>query len=114
MKRKLLLMVLLVFAGGCAGTLAGRYDLIKATPNRDMFAIDNALFRGDGTYEATVTIDGMTTRESGKFQFNGFRLTLQPDKGGRRVFDASKPVGGTLRIWRGKKEDLREVVLRKE
>jgi hypothetical protein len=83
-------VVVTAFAlAGCAATVVGHWRLERASPGRDVFSLDNAHFRGDGTYEATLTLEGKTVREAGAYTFDGFTLTLRPAAGGYRKFDAS-------------------------
>ncbi len=79
---------LLLTLCGCNSMISGRWDLQRATPNREFFAIDDAVFTRDGRYEATLTIEGRTARESGSYRFNGYKLMLHPQAGGRREYDA--------------------------
>ncbi len=93
---------------GCSRTIVGHYDLVRATPNPEDFAIDDADFLRDGRYHAVVTIGGHTARESGAYEFNGYKLTLRPAAGGQRKYNATiKP--GRLEVFSGK----RAVYLRK-
>jgi hypothetical protein len=74
---------------GCQGAIVGDWRLTDAVPNRQVFSIDNATFRGDGTYSATTTIEGVTNNEKGTYDFNGFKLLLRPQAGGQRSYTAS-------------------------
>lgn len=82
-------LVMLLGAPGCGGTLVGHWRMIRAVPNADVVAIDNLTFRDDRTYAAQVTIDGRTAEETGTYAFNGFKLTLMPQAGGARSYDAA-------------------------
>lgn len=73
---------------GCSGSLAGHWRMVEVVPNRQFFCIDNVTFSRSGTYTATTTLKGKTLDESGTYKFNGFKLTFQPDAGGRRQYDA--------------------------
>jgi len=79
--------------GGCGVSVVGHWSLVEAVPSREVFCLDDATFRQDGTYEATLTLDGKTARQSGTYNFNGFSLTLRPDGGGRRKYDAIEQFG---------------------
>jgi len=74
---------------GCQGALVGDWHLREAVPNRQVFSIDQATFRSDGTYSATTTLEGVTTHEEGTYEFDGFRLKLRPRAGGQRTYTAS-------------------------
>jgi hypothetical protein len=63
--------------------------MVQTVPNKDVFAIDDAQFRRDGTFAATITIEGKTAREAGTYHFNGFKLTLRPQAGGQRRYNAT-------------------------
>jgi len=75
--------------GGCGGVLAGHWRIEKAVPHREVFCIDNADFRSDGSYAADVTLDGKSSRQEGAYEFNGFQLTLRPRAGGQRRYNAT-------------------------
>jgi hypothetical protein len=100
--------LLLPVLTGCGGAIVGHWYLAKATPNRDVFAIDDATFRGDGTFSATTTIDGRTADETGTYRFEGFALTLRPQGGGQRRYTTFLKLG-TLEV----KDGDRLVVLKK-
>jgi hypothetical protein len=80
-------------APGCGLSVTGQWRLVKAIPSREVFAIDEAQFARDGTFAATVTIEGKTAREKGTYEFNGFKLTLRPQAGGQRRYDAVERFG---------------------
>lgn len=98
----------LVFGAGCGFSVVGDWQLDKATPSREVFAIDDAHFARDGTFAATVTIEGKTAREEGTYEFNGFKLTLRPQAGGQRRWNAVERFG-TLHVI----DDERKVILKK-
>lgn len=85
----------LLFTTGCGGAIVGDWHMIKAVPNKEMFAIEDALFARDGSFAATVTIEGKTTHEKGTYAFNGFTLTMRPQGGGQRRY---KTVMGSKRL----------------
>jgi hypothetical protein len=87
------LVVLMPLLGGCRGALVGDWHLVEAIPNREVFSLDNATFRRDGTFSAVTTIEGMTTAEQGQYDFNGFKLKLRPRAGGQRAYLASVRMG---------------------
>jgi hypothetical protein len=82
------LLAWLMPAEGCAPAVVGSWRLVRASPDREVFALDEVEFAGDGSYAATITLDGRTVRESGTFRFDGFRLTLRPADGGERQYAA--------------------------
>ena len=71
---------------GCQGAIRGEWYLVEAKPNRQTFSMDQATFRPDGTYSATMTIEGVTTAEKGSYDFDGFKLQLRPQAGGQRTY----------------------------
>lgn len=87
------LFVLMPLLGGCRGALVGDWRLVEAVPNREVFSLDHATFRRDGTFSAVTTIEGMTTSEQGQFDFNGFKLRLRPQAGGQRAYLANVRMG---------------------
>ena len=103
-----MLGVLALLAAGCSGVIAGDWHMTKAIPNKQIFAIEDAYFARDGTFTATVTIEGKTVREKGKYDFNGFRLTMRPQGGGQRRYNTVLK-GRTLEIH----DDERKVLLKK-
>jgi hypothetical protein len=98
----------LLALSGCSGVIVGDWHLLRAMPNKEMFAIDDAHFDRDGSFVATVTLDGSTTQERGTYKFNGYQLILRPAAGGQRKFGAVRKIG-TLEVSRGS----RLVVLKK-
>ena len=98
-----LLVALGLVAAGCSPSVRGHWKLDKALPNRDVFAIDDAHFASDGTYTATVTIEGKTNRQQGEYQFSGFKLTLRPHGGGQHRWNALVQLG-TLEIFEGERK----------
>ncbi|MGD8450355.1 MAG: lipocalin family protein [Phycisphaerae bacterium] len=105
----LVVAVLLVAMSGCGGAIAGHWRAVEVVPNREAFCVDDATFNRDGTFTATVTTDGKTTEESGRYSFSGFKLTLRPDAGGRRAYNALLKFG-RLELTNNK----RKVVLKKD
>jgi hypothetical protein len=99
---------LLPLLSGCGGAIVGDWYLVEANPNRQVFGIDNASFRSDGTFSAAMTIEGLTTEEKGTYDFNGFKLKLRPKAGGQRTYLANVQPG-RLEIANGQ----RKVVLKK-
>ena len=92
--------------GGCARLIAGHYVLVRATPNPEAFAIDDADFYKAGRYQALITLGGRSARESGEYEFNGYRLTLRPAAGGVRQFNAVAKPGGTLELMLGENKAI--------
>ena len=103
-----LLVLLGLAVSGCSPSVRGHWKLDRSLPNRDVFAIDDAHFASDGTYSATVTIEGKTTHQKGEYNFNGFKLTLRPNGGGQHRWDALVHFR-TLEIF----EDERKAFLKK-
>jgi hypothetical protein len=88
-----LLAAWLTLAAGCAAALTGHWRLVRATPDREVFALDEVEFASDGSYAATITIEGKTAREKGTFRFDGFKLALRPAAGGQREYPALVKLG---------------------
>ncbi len=86
-----------LLATGCGGAIVGYWRLHDAKPNRQVFSLDHANFRSDGTFAVTTTIEGMTQRESGTYKFIGYKLKLHPEGGGQRAY-TSKLRGGRLEL----------------
>ena len=99
---------LLPALGGCQGVIVGSWHMVECTPNKDVFCVDDADFRRDGTFAAMMTIEGRTAREVGTYRFNGFKLRLRPQAGGERTFNATRRPT-SLEVTRGSSK----VVLRK-
>ncbi len=93
---------------GCGGALTGHWKMVEVVPSKQVFNIDDADFRSDGTFTATITIEGQTNRDTGTYKFDGFKLTFQPQAGGRRSYNAMLKFG-RLEVTDGK----RKVVLAK-
>lgn len=95
-------------ASGCGFSIVGDWKLDKALPSREVFALDDAHFAEDGSFAATVTLDGKSVRHEGSYRFNGFKLTLRPAAGGQYRWDAFERFG-RLHVH----DDERKVILRK-
>lgn len=85
----ILLAVLALTSSGCSRAISGHYELIRATPNPEAFSMDDVHFTRDARYTALVTLGGRTSRESGTYEFNGYKLTLRPAGGGQRKYNAA-------------------------
>ncbi len=94
---------------GCSGAVVGRWRLVEVAPSRELFAIERAEFRRDGSFTASSTIDGKKLEEGGRYEFTGFKLILRPSAGGVRKFDALLRLN-RLEVTQGK----RKVVLQRE
>ncbi len=103
------LLVTLPVLVGCQGAIVGHWTLVEAKPSREVFSIDDANFRQDGTFNATVTLEGQTADQQGTYKFNGFKLILRPEAGGQREYGAVLKVN-RLEVSQGS----RHVVLRKK
>ncbi len=84
-----LIVAVAAVLAGCRSAIGGDWRLQSATPSRELFCIEDATFRKDGAYAATVTLDGRTQREAGTYAFTGFHLTLRPSAGGQRRYEAT-------------------------
>jgi hypothetical protein len=93
---------------GCQGAVIGDWYLVEAKPNRQTFSIDNATFRSDATYAATVTIEGVTNDEKGTYDFDGMKLRMRPQAGGQRSYTVQL-LPGQLQVG----DSRRHVVLQK-
>jgi len=92
---------------GCQGAIVGEWHLVEAKPNRHVFSIDEAHFRPDGTFSASTTLEGVTTSDTGTYEFNGFKLKLWPRAGGQRTYQVQiQP--GRLEITSGKNKAVLE------
>ena len=98
-----LLLLVGLAAVGCSPSVRGHWKLDRALPNRDVFSIDDAHFASDGTYTATVTLEGKTNEQKGEYEFNGFKLVLRPHGGGQHRWDALVHFG-TLEIFEGERK----------
>jgi hypothetical protein len=72
---------------GCGGALHGQWKLVRAIPNKDAFAMEHASFNKDGTFSATITHEGRTNEETGRYEFKALKLHLMPTGGGRRTYN---------------------------
>lgn len=81
-----LLLASVVWCAGCQNAIVGRWTLVSASPNRDVFCIDKATFRGDGSYAALITHEGHTAEQTGTYRFIGYELMLRPAAGGQRKY----------------------------
>ena len=79
-------LVGLSLLSGCGRAIVGDWRMVSATPNREVFGIDHATFGRDGTFSATMTVEGLTADRTGRYEFNGFKLKLRPQGGGQRAY----------------------------
>ncbi len=103
------LVALAIALTGCSGALAGNWKMVKCVPNREVFAIEQASFKRDGTYAARLTLEGQQSDSSGTYSFSGSKLTLRPSGGGQFSWSAFLRLH-RLEITNGK----RQVILEKE
>jgi hypothetical protein len=99
----LVLPVALLLLSGCSGAVVGRWQMAHTGLNRHVFAINKAEFKSDGTYAASATVEGVTSDETGDYEFDGFKLRMRPNRGGARVFDA-RIIGNELQLVDGKRK----------
>jgi hypothetical protein len=105
---KALACLALLALAGCSASIRGDWHMVKSLPNRETFAIDDVTFDKSGGFEATFTLEGRTSRDTGTYEFNGFKLTFRPTAGGQRQYNAVLKVN-TLEVIDGK----RQVILQK-
>ncbi len=74
---------------GCQGALVGDWHMVEAAQPRQVFTIDHASFRNDGSYTATTIVEGVTHNDTGTYEFTGFKLRLRPQGGGQRTYTAA-------------------------
>ena len=103
-----LLTLPLLFAVGCDSAkmklgVSGRWELVEAKPNREVFAIDDAHFDGKGRFTATCTREGRTLEQTGEYDYNGLKLWLHPDTGGMYKYSIKVQMN-TMTITDGKKQ----------
>ena len=98
----------LITLAGCQGAVLGDWYLVAAKPNKQTFSIDNATFRRDATYAATVTIEGVTNNEQGEYDFDGMKLRMWPQGGGQRSYTVQL-LPGQLQVG----DSRRHVILQK-
>ncbi|MBN2446577.1 MAG: hypothetical protein JXO22_07625 [Phycisphaerae bacterium] len=91
-----LLMGLLVLTG-CGRSLAGRWQLVNASPGREVFALDDVEFTKGGQFTATATLEGRTRQQAGAYRYNGVHLVLLPSTGGQQKYNAQLSLN-TLRL----------------
>jgi hypothetical protein len=84
----LALIASLAGLAGCRGSIAGDWHMVRCTPNRETFSIDDVSFARDGGYTAKTILEGRSADETGTFDFNGYKLTLRPAAGGQRSYNA--------------------------
>lgn len=105
-----LLVPALAGLAGCHGAIVGKWRLAEAVPNRHTIAIDHVAFNRDGTYSAAVTNEGRTTKETGRYKFNGFKLELLPKAGGYHAYTATVAPGQITLL--SMEDTSRKVVIR--
>ena len=102
------LLVAALLSAGCNGMVAGEWELVRASPSREVFALEDVRLERDGAYQARLTLEGAKFAESGTFKFSGWTLSLRPQAGGIRRYDAALK-GNRLEL----RDGQRWVVLRR-
>jgi hypothetical protein len=87
----------LLLLSGCATFVAGSWTLQEARPNREVFAIERLDLRPDETFAATITREGRTRDEAGRWERRPNTLRLRPESGGVLEFSARQR-GDTLEL----------------
>lgn len=91
----LLVASLLLFAG-CS--IAGTWKTVSVEPQdmADKFMFSSVTFGDDGTYSATAKYEGQESTSTGKYEWSGTELDIDPDNGDAREYDGYLRMDGKL------------------
>lgn len=93
-------LAVLVVASGCSEQMVGTWRTVKVDPacsekNFDMKCIT---FNKDGTYKGMVKQNDEVKAVTGKWAYNGTKLTLTTPEGRSHEYDAAVTMGGELKV----------------
>ncbi len=91
-------MSCLVIFSGCSITGHWKTVRIKPIEMTDEFALSSVSFDSDGKYAAVVKYDGKSRTTSGKYEWDGFTLKLNPRDGEDRQYGGEIWWGKTLKL----------------
>jgi hypothetical protein len=83
---------------GCS--IAGSWKTVRIDPSdmADSFAFSSVDFDKDGKYSAVVKYGGKSQTNSGKYEWDGFTLTITPREGDEREYRGELWWGKTLKL----------------
>ncbi len=89
----------LVLPAGCA-SIQGKWQSVAVDPADSVrnFSLGDATFNKDGTYEAKMIYDGKERTSTGTYKYAWNHLTLMPDHGERRMYEAHVDRNGRLML----------------
>ena len=85
-------------AVGCASALAGRWTAAIDPPKNPKFFVKQIDFQKDGTYSASVRRGQEDVPIHGKYDYDGFTLTLKPGTRPERRYRAMVIWGRELQV----------------
>jgi len=86
--------VALLGALGCSSSLVGAWAPTAESLQEGQFA--SIQFRDDGSFSAVAQREGEEALMTGKYDFDGFSLTLKPPGKAERRYKATYMMNGTL------------------
>jgi hypothetical protein len=81
--------------GGCT-SLSGSWRTVSIDPPTEPFFIDAATFDDRDHFTATTVTEGERHTTTGRYEFNGFTLSLMPHQGPAQRFSARITSSGRL------------------
>jgi len=90
------LAVILLAGTGCSSSLVGAWSPSADTVQEGEFS--SMQFRDDGTFSAVSMRAGEESLVSGKYDFDGFALSLKPPGKATKNYRANYMMGGTLTL----------------
>lgn len=88
--------VILVAGTGCSSSLVGAWSPSGETVREGEFS--SMQFRDDGTFSAVSMRSGEESLVSGKYDFDGFALSLKPPGKSTKNYRATYMMNGTLTL----------------
>lgn len=96
-RKRLTAIAFVLFVGsGCTSSLVGAWSPMSDTVQEGEFS--SVQFRNDGSFSAVSMRAGEESLMSGKYDFDGFTLTLKPPGKATKGYKATYFMNGTLSL----------------
>ena len=101
---RMLVLLLVVFAAGCAQKLSGDWEAVQVSPPGASFPFNRVQFDPAGKYTATGLYDGhgrMTDEvrtTTGDFRQSGGKLQILPHKGDAQAYRIRRRLDGKMEV----------------
>lgn len=109
-----LIGVSLLLCVGCS--ISGTWKTVSVEPPdmADKFMFSRVTFGEDGTYTATAKYEGQESTSTGKYEWSGTELDVDPDDGDPREYDGYLRMDGKLVLKHEHEGESMTAILQKE